>query len=123
MRPAFSDEVNAMVVFVAGDTWNGFPSITVSNRIAPGNLASVKMAFKLNPKSTMPTLELTSGNADITISDPVNWVFTINPGRYELPIGQYVWQIETTDDSTPSAYVETLMEGIGEVLSNYTSTT
>lgn len=123
MRPAFSDEVNAMVVFVAGDTWNGFPSITVSNRIAPGNLASVKMAFKLNPKSTMPTLELTSGNADITISDPVNWVFTINPGRYELPIGQYVWQIETTDDSTPSAYVETLMEGIGEVLSNYTTTT
>jgi hypothetical protein len=123
MRPAFSDEVNAMVVFVAGDTWNGFPSITVSNRIAPGDLASVKMAFKLNPKSTMPTLELTSGNADITISDPVNWVFTINPGRYELPIGQYVWQIETTDDSTPSAYVETLMEGIGEVLSNYTTTT
>jgi len=123
MRPAFSDEVNAMVVFVAGDTWNGFPSITVSNRIAPGDLASVKMAFKLNPKSTMPTLELTSGNTDITISDPVNWVFTINPGRYELPIGQYVWQIETTDDSTPSAYVETLMEGIGEVLSNYTTTT
>jgi hypothetical protein len=122
MRPAFSDEVNAMVVFVAGDTWNGFPSITVSNRIAPGDLASVKMAFKLNPKSTMPTLELTSGNADITISDPVNWVFTINPGRYELPIGQYVWQIETTDDSNP-AYVETLMEGIGEVLSNYTTTT
>lgn len=122
MRPAFSNEVNAMVVFVAGDTWNGFPSITVSNRIAPGDLASVKMAFKLNPKSTMPTLELTSGNADITISDPVNWVFTINPGRYELPIGQYVWQIETTDDSTP-AYVETLMEGIGEVLSNYTTTT
>ena len=122
MRPAFSDEVNAMVVFVAGDTWNGFPSITVSNRIAPGDLASVKMAFKLNPKSTMPKLELTSGNADITISDQVNWVFTINPGRDELPIGQYVWQIETTDDSNP-AYVETLMEGIGEVLSNYTSTT
>jgi hypothetical protein len=122
MRPAFSDEVNAMVVFVAGDTWNGFPSITVSNRVAPGNLASVKMAFKLNPKSVMPTLELTSGNADITITDAANWVFTINPGRYELPIGQYVWQIETSDDSSP-AYVETLIEGIGEVLSNYTTTT
>lgn len=122
MRPAFSDEVNAMVVFVAGDTWNGFPSITVSNRVAPGNLASVKMAFKLNPKSVMPTLELTSGNSDITITDASNWVFTINPGRYELPIGQYVWQIETTDTSTP-AYVETLIEGIGEVLSNYTTTT
>lgn len=123
MRPAFSDEVNAMVVFVAGDTWNGFPSITVSNRVAPGNLASVKMAFKLNPKSVMPTLELTSGNSDITITDASNWVFTINPGRYELPIGQYVWQIETTDDSNPNAYVETLIEGIGEVLSNYTTTT
>lgn len=122
MRPAFSDEVNAMVVFVAGDTWNGFPSITVSNRVAPGNLASVKMAFKLNPKSVMPTLELTSGNSDITITDASNWVFTINPGRYELPIGQYVWQIETTDTSSP-AYVETLIEGIGEVLSNYTTTT
>jgi len=122
MRPASSDEVNAMVVFVAGDTWNGFPSITVSNRIAPGELASVKMAFKLNPKSTTPTLELTSANGDITITDAVNWEFTVNPGRYELPVGQYVWQIETEDDSNP-AYVETLIEGTGEVLSNYTTKT
>lgn len=122
MRPASSDEVNAMVVFVAGDTWNGFPSITVSNRVAPGDLASVKMSFKLNPKSTTPTLELTSANADITITDAVNWVFTVNPGRYSLPVGNYVWQIETEDDSSPS-YVETLLEGTGQVLSNYTSTT
>jgi hypothetical protein len=111
-----------MVVFVAGDTWNGFPSITVSNRVAPGDLASVKMSFKLNPKSTTPTLELTSANADITITDAVNWVFTVNPGRYSLPVGNYVWQIETEDDSSPS-YVETLLEGTGQVLSNYTSTT
>lgn len=122
MKPGTSDDVNAMVVFVTGDTWGGFPSVTVSNRVAPGNLASVKMAFKLNPKATSPTLELTSANADITISNATNWVFTVNPGRYNLPVGQYVWQIETEDDSSP-AYVETLMAGTGEVLADYTSTT
>lgn len=111
-----------MVVFVAGDTWSGFPSITVSNRVAPGDLDSVKMAFKLNPKATTPTLELTSANGDITISDAANWVFTVNPGRYDLPIGKYVWQIETSDNSSP-AYVETLLDGTGEVLSNYTTAT
>jgi len=122
MRPATSDALNAMVVFVAGDTWNGFSSITISNRIAPGDLDSVKMAFKLNPRSTNPTLELTSANGDITISDAANWVFTVNPGRYDLPVGQYVWQIETSDNSSP-AYVETLLTGDGEVLANYTTTT
>lgn len=113
-----------MVTWVAGDTWGGFPSITVSNRVAPGNLASVKMAFKLNAKSTSPSLELSSvaPATDITISDAANWVFTVNPGRYDLAVGQYVWQIETSDSSSP-AYVETLLEGTGEVLSNYTTAT
>lgn len=111
-----------MVVWVAGDTWGGLSSITVSNRVAPGNLASVKMAFKQNPKSVSPMLELTSADGDIIISDAANWVFTVNPGRYELPVGQYVWQIETSDSSSP-AYVETLIEGTGEVLADYTSTT
>lgn len=122
MKPGTSDAVNAMVVWVVGDTWGGLPSVTVSNRVAPGNLASVKMAFKQNPKSVSPMLELTSADGDITISDAANWVFTVNPGRYELPVGQYVWQIETSDDSSP-AYVETLIEGTGEVLADYTSTT
>lgn len=122
MRPAESEEVNALFVWVTGDTWQGIPSITISNRVAPGNLDSVKLAFKLNPRATTPALELTSANGDIAITDAANWVFTVNPGRYDLPVGQYVWQIETEDDSNP-AYVETLIEGTGEVLSNYTTKT
>lgn len=122
MRPAESEEVNALFVWVTGDTWQGIPSITISNRVAPGNLDSVKLAFKLNPRATTPALELTSANGDIAITDAANWVFTVNPGRYDLQVGQNVWQLETADDSNP-AYVETLIEGTGEVLSNYTTKT
>ena len=122
MTPASSDEVNAMFVWVADDTWQGVSSVTISNRVAPGNLDSVKLAFKLNPKATTPALELTSGGGGITITDAANWVFTIDSGRYDLAVGKNVWQLETSDDSTP-AYVETLLQGVGEVLPNYTSIT
>lgn len=122
MRPANSPEVNAMVVWVSGDTWNGFPSITIQNPLAPGDLASVKMGFKTSPQNTVPALELTTANGDITITSAVNWTFTINPGRYKLPVGKYFWQIETEDNSNPG-YVFTPLEGSGEVLANYTSIT
>ena len=120
MRPAISPEVNAMVVWVSGDTWNGFPSITIQNPLAPGNLASVKMGFKVTAQNTVPALELSTANGDITITSAANWVFTVNPGRYNLPVGKYIWQIETTDNSFP-AYIFTVLEGTAEVLSNYTS--
>ena len=122
MRPATSPEVNAMVVWVSGDTWNGFPSITIQNPLAPGDLASVKMGFKTSPQNTVPALELTSSNGDITITSAANWTFTVNPSRYHLPVGKYTWQIETEDDSSPS-YVFTVLEGTAEVLANYTSIT
>ena len=122
MRPAISPEVNAMVVWVSGDTWNGLSSVAIQNPLAPGDLASVKMGFKVTATNTVPALELTSANGDITITSAANWTFTVNPGKYPLPVGKYIWQIETTDDSNP-AYVQTLLEGTGEVLSNYTSIT
>lgn len=122
MTPASSDESDAMFVWVSGDTWQGVPSVTITNRVAPGDLASVKLAFKLNPKATTPALELTSGGGGITITDAANWIFTVDSGRYDLPVGKNVWQLETSDDSSP-AYVETLWQGVGEVLPNYTSTT
>lgn len=122
MRPAVSPEVSALVAWVSGDTWNGLSSISIQNRLAPGDLESVKMGFKVSKTNTVPALELTSANGDITITDAVNWVFTVNPGRYNLPVGSYVWQIEASDDSSP-AYVQTYLEGTCEVLSNYTSIT
>ena len=122
MRPATSPEVNAMVVWVSGDTWNGLSSITIQNPLAPGDLDSVKMGFKVATQNTVPALELTSANGDITITSAANWTFTVNPGRYNLPVGKYIWQIETSDDSSP-AYVFTPLEGTAEVLPNYTSIT
>jgi len=120
MRPGVSPDVNAMVVWVSGDTWNGFSSIVIQNPLAPGDLASVKMGFKVSATNTVPALELTTDNSDITITDAANWTFTINPGRYSLPVGKYIWQIEASDDSSP-AYVQTYLEGTAEVLANYTS--
>jgi hypothetical protein len=123
MQPASSDALDALVTFVAGDTWAGLTSVTIgTGRNSPGDLASVKMAFKLNPKAVSPTLELTSAGGDITISDAVNWVFTVDPARLPLIPGNYVWQIETEDDSA-TPYVETMLAGNCNVLSNYTSTT
>lgn len=120
MRPGFSSEVNALVVWVAGDTWNGFQSVVIQNPTAPGDLDSVKMGFKVTPTNTTPALELTTGNGDITITDAANWTFKVNPGKYTLPVGKYIWQLECTDDSNP-AYIQTVLEGTAEVLNNYTS--
>jgi hypothetical protein len=122
MRPGISTDLNALVVWVSGDTWNGLPSVTIQNPLAPGNLDSVKMAFKVSPQNGAPALELTSANGDITITDAANWVFTVNPGRYELPVGKYIWQVETADDSSP-AYIQTILEGTAEVLNNVTTIT
>lgn len=122
MRPASSEALNRLVSFVKGDTWEGLPSITVNNRLAPGNLSKVKMAFKLDPNVVLPVLELTQDNGGITIIDDANWVFSVNPGRYPLAAGKYYWQIETADDGTP-AYVQTLLDGTGQVLADHTSIT
>lgn len=122
MQPASSDALSRLVTFVKGDTWEGLPSVTVTNRLAPGNLAEVKMAFKLNPKVLAPDLELTTTNGGINIVDAVNWEFSVNPGRYPLAIGIYYWQIETIDDGDP-AYVQTLLEGTCQVFADYTSFT
>lgn len=122
MAPATSAVLDALVTWVEGDTWAGISSVTVSDRVAPGNLASVKMAFTRRPKSNRPDLELTTANGGITITDAANWVFTVNSGRYALPYGKYFWQIETSDASDP-AYVETLLAGEAEVFSDYTTTT
>lgn len=120
MRPGISTDLNALMVWVYGDTWNGIPSITVQNPLAPGNLASVKLAFKVSPQNTAPVLELTSANGDIVITSAANWVFTVSSGIYDLPVGRYLWQIETTDDSSP-AYIQTILEGTAEVLDNLTT--
>lgn len=120
MRPGESPDVSAMVVWVSGDTWNGLSSVAIQNPLAPGDLASVKMGFKASPTNTVPALELTSANGDITITDAANWTFTVNSGQYKLPVGNYIWQIEASDDSDP-AYVQTYLQGTGVVLANYTS--
>lgn len=122
MQPASSDELNRLVTFVRGDTWEGLPSVTVNNRLAPGNLAKVKMAFKLDPKILAPVLELNQSNGGITILSAVNWVFSVNAGRYPLAVGLYHWQLETADDGDP-AYVQTLLEGTCQVFADYTSPT
>jgi hypothetical protein len=122
MQPASSEALDSLVSFVKGDTWEGLPSITVNNRLAPGNLSKVKMAFKLDPRILVPVLELTQDNGGISIIDAVNWVFSVNPGRYPLAVGKYYWQIETADDGDP-AYVQTLLAGTGQVLADHTSIT
>ena len=121
MRPGTSIDVDNLVVWVEGDTWNGLPSVTIENPLAPGDLAAVKMAFKPTAITAEPALELTTADNQITISDAANWSFTVNPGQYDLIPGTYVWQIEVTDDSNP-AYVQTIIHGSGEVLNNYTTT-
>lgn len=109
-----------MVVWVFNDTWNGLVSIAIPTHLAPGDLAAVKMGFKPVASPGLPLLELTSSNGGISIIDSVNWTFRVNPGRYSLPVGKYVWQIECEDTSSPS-YIQTYLEGTGEVLRRFTS--
>jgi len=107
--------------FVAGDTWPGISSITISNDGSPmpNNLVSARMYFKRNDlDKTFGARLTTEVGGGIQIVDAVNWELSI-PVRFmpKMTPGEYVWDLETTD---AGGNVQTFLRGTIKVLARVT---
>lgn len=105
MIPAESQQLNDALAFVAGDTWQGIPSFTITpSPVAP--LAFVRMNFRdsliatRTVESLTPTKQIPENPSltQIVILNTATWSFYIPPQKMPfLKAGNYSWQIETTD--------------------------
>ncbi len=118
MKPGSSDDLNELLSTVQHDTWTGISSIAITPAPASA-LASVIMAFKVDPTATDPELELTSADGDITITNAATWTFSVPPQALDLAPGTWYWQIQTT---SASGVVNTYLQGTLDVLNDYTTT-
>jgi len=118
VKPGSSDDLNELLATVQNDTWTGISSVTVTP--APASpLASVIMAFKVDPSATAPALQLTSAASQITITNAATWTFSVPPQALALTPGTWYWQIQTT---SAAGTVNTYLQGTLEVLNDYTTT-
>lgn len=118
MKPGSSDDLNELLATVQNDTWTGISSVTVTP--APASpLASVIMAFKVDPSATAPALQLTSADSQISIINAATWTFSVPPQTITLAPGIWYWQIQTT---SAAGKVYTYTQGTMEVLNDYTTT-
>jgi len=99
------------------DTWGGLTlSFSSDGTAMDSNLSSVRMFFRDADGTT--GLELTSADAEITITDANAWAFTVlavNP--LTLAIGNWYWSIETTN---ALSIVKTYIVGTMEVINDAT---
>ena len=99
------------------DTWGGLTLTLASDGSAlDSNLASARMFFRDIDGTT--GLELTSADAEITITSANGWIMTVaavNP--FPLAVGNWFWSVETTN---VAGIIKTRVIGIKEVLADAT---
>jgi len=122
MTPAESEQLNKNLAFVAGDTWQGIPSFSISP--PPLNpLVLVRMDFRNTLVSVRTMESLSSAKAipetpsvnQIVIDDAINWQFHIPEQKLQLKAGTYAWQIETRDSL---GHIQTYCQGTVKVYSD-----
>ena len=117
MIPGTSTPLNDSLSFVEGDQWGGIPSFAITvNGVPPSSdCASAKMQFKVNEFGEV-SQELTSGAAEITISDANAWTFAIPAQTLDLNAGSYYWAFQTT---AANGAVQTYLRGTMTVQRSY----
>jgi hypothetical protein len=83
---------------IAGDTWDGIPSVTVQLNGSARNLtnALIKMQVRLAIDSPV-VLELSTTNSLITIlQPPLSGTFSVPPQIIDIPTGKYIYDIKIT---------------------------
>ncbi|NBX74989.1 MAG: hypothetical protein EBQ92_00335 [Proteobacteria bacterium] len=81
---------------IAGDTWDGIPSVTVQLNGSARNLtdALIKMQVRLAIDSPV-VLELSTRNSLITILQPVSaGTFSVPSQIIDVPTGKYIYDIK-----------------------------
>jgi len=122
MTPAESEQLNKNLAFVAGDTWQGIPSVSISPPPIT-SLVLVRMNFRNTFVSVRTMESLSSAKAipenpsvnQIVIDDAINWQFHIPEQQLQLKAGTYSWQIETRDSS---GNIQTYLQGTVQVYSD-----
>ena len=86
---------------VKGDTFDGvaITGVTVDGANPASTLSSTKIQFRPSIASTTTSLELTSADSEITISNVTTWACTVVPFTIALAAGTYYYDWEFTDAS------------------------
>lgn len=101
----------ALTPFTEGDEWDGIPSLTVTINGAPpaSPLTLVTMRFKKANSLPGEVVELSSADAEITITSAANWEITIPPQIIAgLTFGKWTWRLkfkDSTADGAPQTYL------------------
>lgn len=94
-----SAAITPSVEMYAGDTWPGFPLISIrpNNAVPLVALSSAKVIFfraEDGPQSPAHTLE---SPTDITLNSPTAWDITVKKAILPLPPGEWTLRFSTTD--------------------------
>jgi hypothetical protein len=116
MIPGDSVQLDANLAFVQGDTWGGIPSITITPPSTGSTAELAIFAIKKQASDIQTVKQLSSADGDITITDDVNWIFSIPQQNIGLNAGTYVWQFRVTDSDD---VIQTYLQGSMQVLQQY----
>jgi hypothetical protein len=92
---------------IAGDTWPGIHSITISSTSNPVNLLSAAVFFELKSyyNHASPTiLELSTANNSIVVVD--SDTFSIPSIIVDIPVGSYRYSLKVVSNSTTKTYLQ-----------------
>ena len=79
-----------------GDTWTGFPSITISP--GPGvALASAKMQLKDSAGIVQKEFSTTDNSITIADGGTGDWILAIPSAKLDIPAQDYQFDLQTTD--------------------------
>jgi len=103
-----------------GDTWNGFPSISITRDGNPLPLsgANVLMQFRKDVDSPV-ALELSTDNGGVTITDPINGVLSVPPVLITMQYGTYHYDLQVV---LPNGYTKTYMKGNWNIVGDISHT-
>ena len=83
---------------IAGDTWRGIPTITITRNGSALDLtgASVEMHVKFQIDAPTVALLTTTNNSIIILNPPENGIVQIPPQIINVPPANYIWSLKAT---------------------------
>jgi hypothetical protein len=83
---------------IAGDTWNGIPSITIMRNGSPLDLTNASAEIHVKFQIDAPTIAFftTNDNSIIILDPPENGVLQVPPQIVNIPPANYIWSLKIT---------------------------
>jgi len=101
-----------------GDTWKGIKNITIFRMGSALNLLSAVARMQVRHQTDAPhLLEFSSENGTILFLDAENGILNIPPVLVDIPVGNYLWDLEIT---LASGEVKTFISGDWNIISDIT---